>query len=83
MGTRDARVRKFSAAGELIKSRAEPENTQERSSKNKPGFFHTPHLIGVHGDKVWILAQLRLRTRKRQTHDHPAWRQRADAGVEP
>jgi hypothetical protein len=54
-GYKNARVHKFSAAGKLIKSWGEPGNAQElRNTKNKPGFFHTPHGIGVHSDKVFV-----------------------------
>jgi NHL repeat len=54
-GYKNARVHKFSADGKLLKSWGEPGNAQElRNTKNKPGFFHTPHGIGVHGDRVFL-----------------------------
>jgi DNA-binding beta-propeller fold protein YncE len=54
-GYKNARVHKFSADGKLLKSWGEPGNAQElRNTKNKPGYFHTPHGIGVFGEKVFV-----------------------------
>jgi hypothetical protein len=49
------RTRGSSPTSDLLKSWGEPGNAQElRNTKNKPGYFHTPHGIGVHGDKVFV-----------------------------
>ncbi len=55
-GYRNSRVHKFAPGGELIKSWGEPGDAQElRNTRNKPGLFHTPHGIWVHGDRVYVL----------------------------
>jgi hypothetical protein len=55
-GYRNARVHKFSADGALLKSWGEPGDARElRNTKEKPGFFHTPHGIWVHEDRVYLL----------------------------
>ena len=54
-GYRNSRVHKFAADGTLIKSWGEPGNARElRNTKDKPGFFHTPHGIWVYDDKVYV-----------------------------
>jgi len=54
-GYKNARVHKFSPDGQLIKSWGEPGNAQEnRNTTNNPNHFHTPHGIGVHGDRVFV-----------------------------
>ena len=55
-GYRNARVHKFTPDGTLIKSWGEPGDAQElRNTKEKPGFFHTPHGVWVHGDRVYVM----------------------------
>ena len=55
-GYRNSRVHKFSPSGELLKSWGEPGDARElRNTRDKPGLFHTPHGIWVHGDKVYVL----------------------------
>jgi DNA-binding beta-propeller fold protein YncE len=54
-GYKNARVHKFSPDGQLVKSWGEPGNAQEnRNTKNNPNHFHTPHGIGVYGDRVFV-----------------------------
>jgi DNA-binding beta-propeller fold protein YncE len=54
-GYRNCRVHKFSSDGELLMSWGQPGNARElRNTKDKPGFFHTPHGIWVHDDKVYV-----------------------------
>jgi hypothetical protein len=54
-GYRNSRVHKFSADGTLVKSWGEPGNARElRNTRDKPGFFHTPHGIWVFDDKVFV-----------------------------
>ncbi|HEY2594308.1 MAG TPA: hypothetical protein VGK33_10445 [Chloroflexota bacterium] len=54
-GYKNARVHKFSPDGQLVKSWGEPGNALEnRNTKNNPNHFHTPHGIGVHGDRVFL-----------------------------
>lgn len=55
-GYRNARVHKFSADGTLLKSWGEPGDARDlRNTKDRPGRFHTPHGIWVHGDRVYLL----------------------------
>jgi hypothetical protein len=55
-GYGNARVHKFTADGTLIKSWGEPGDARElRNTKDKPGFFHTPHGIWIHEDRVFLL----------------------------
>ena len=54
-GYKNARVHKFSPDGQLVTSWGEPGNAQEnRNTKNNPNHFHTPHGIGVYGDRVFV-----------------------------
>jgi DNA-binding beta-propeller fold protein YncE len=54
-GYRNCRVHKFAADGTLIKSWGEPGDARDlRNTKDKPGHFHTPHGIWVHGDRVYV-----------------------------
>jgi DNA-binding beta-propeller fold protein YncE len=53
-GYRNARVHKFAADGTLLASWGEPGNAKElRDTKDKPNYFHTPHGVWVHDDKVY------------------------------
>jgi len=54
-GYRNCRVHKFGPDGALIKSWGEPGNAKElRGTKEKPGYFHTPHGISVFEHKVFV-----------------------------
>ena len=51
-GYRNSRAHKFSPDGTLLKSWGEPGNAQDlKGTKDKPGFFHTPHGIWAHKDR--------------------------------
>jgi len=54
-GYNNARVHKFSAEGQLLKSWGEPGNAVEnRNTKKNPGTFHTPHGVATFGDRVFV-----------------------------
>jgi len=54
-GYRNSRAHKFTADGTLVKSWGEPGNAQDlKGTKDKPGFFHTPHGIWTHKDRVYV-----------------------------
>jgi DNA-binding beta-propeller fold protein YncE len=54
-GYRNARAHWFHADGSLVKSWGEPGNAKElKNTKDKPGYFHTPHGIWVHKDRVYV-----------------------------
>jgi NHL repeat len=54
-GYRNARAHWFHADGSLVKSWGEPGNAKElKNTKEKPGYFHTPHGIWVHKDRVYV-----------------------------
>ena len=54
-GYRNSRAHKFTADGTLVKSVGEPGNAQDlKGTKDKPGFFHTPHGIWTHKDRVYV-----------------------------
>jgi len=54
-GYRNCRVHRFASDGTLIRSWGQPGNAKDLcDTKDQPGFFHTPHGIWVHGDKVYV-----------------------------
>jgi len=54
-GYRNARTHQFKADGTLVRSWGEPGNAKElKNTKDKPGYFHTPHGIWVHKDRVYV-----------------------------
>jgi sugar lactone lactonase YvrE len=54
-GYRNCQVHRFAADGTLIQSWGEPGNARDlRNTKDKPGYFHTPHGIWTHGDLVYV-----------------------------
>ena len=54
-GYRNARVHKFSADGELLKSWGDPGNARDlKNTKDSPGQFHTVHSVWEHNDRVYV-----------------------------
>ena len=54
-GYRNSRTHWFRPDGSLVKSWGEPGNAKElKNTKDKPGYFHTPHGIWVHKDRVYV-----------------------------